>query len=252
MADQPAIALAAVTRRFGGLAAVRGVTLAVPAGQRRAILGPNGAGKTTLFNVICGDFPPSEGQVALYGQDVSALPAWRRARLGVGRTYQTSMPFGGLSVRQNLFVAVQGARRGRFSVLRPRRDDEAMQAANHAAAQVRITHLLDHQAGALSHGQRRQLEIGMALAQNPRVLMLDEPAAGLSPTERPELVALLQGLPREVTLVMIEHDMDVALAVSELVTVMRDGEVVAERTPDAIQDDPVVRAIYLGDGGGAH
>jgi branched-chain amino acid transport system ATP-binding protein len=247
MADHPAISLAAVTRRFGGLAAVRDVTLTVPAGQRRAILGPNGAGKTTLFNVICGDFPPSAGDVRLFGQDVSALPAWRRARLGVGRTYQTSMPFGGLTVRQNLFVAVQGARVGRFSAMRPRRNGAAMQAAEHAAAQVRIGHLLDHPAGALSHGQRRQLEIGMALAQSPRVLMLDEPAAGLSPTERPELVALLQGLSRAVTLVMIEHDMDVALAVSELVTVMRDGEVVAERTPDAIQDDPVVRAIYLGE-----
>lgn len=248
MAEHPAIALAAVTRRFGGLAAVRGVSLSVPAGQRRAILGPNGAGKTTLFNVICGDFPPSEGRVLLFGQDVSAHPAWRRTRAGIGRTYQTSMPFGGLSVRQNLFVAVRGTRAGRFSALRPGRRDADMARAALAAEQVRIAHLLDRPAASLSHGQRRQLEIGMALAQTPRLLMLDEPAAGLSPTERPELVALLQGLSRDVTLVMIEHDMDVALAVAELVTVMRDGEVVAERTPDAIQDDPVVRAIYLGEG----
>jgi branched-chain amino acid transport system ATP-binding protein len=140
-------------------------------------------------------------------------------------------------------------RRGRFSFTRPRRDDAQLRLAEEAAGQVRLSHLLDHRAADLSHGQRRQLEIGMALAQGPRVLMLDEPAAGLSPTERPELVALLKALPREVTLVMIEHDMDVALALAELVTVMRDGEVVAERPPEEIQDDPLVRAIYLGDGG---
>jgi branched-chain amino acid transport system ATP-binding protein len=244
----PAIALDAVTRRFGGLAAVRDVTLDVPEGQRRVILGPNGAGKTTLFNVICGDFPPSKGSVALFGEDVSALPSWRRARMGIGRTYQTSMPFGGLTVRQNLFVAARGVAPGRFSWARPRRSEAAMERAEAAAGRVRLADLLDRRASGLSHGQRRQLEIGMALAQAPRVLMLDEPAAGLSPTERPELVALLHALPRHVTLVMIEHDMDVALAVADLVTVMRDGEVVAERPPDAIGDDPLVRAIYLGDG----
>jgi branched-chain amino acid transport system ATP-binding protein len=249
MSATPAIALDAVTRRFGGLAAVRGVTLAVPDGQRRVILGPNGAGKTTLFNVICGDMPPSEGRVSLFGADVSALPAWRRARMGVGRTYQTSAPFGGLTVRQNLYVAVRGVRPGRFSVARPRRDDGAMRRAEDAAGQVRLAAFLDRKAVSLSHGQRRQLEIGMALAQQPRVLMLDEPAAGLSPTERPELVALLAALPRSVTLVMIEHDMDVALAIADLVTVMCEGEVVVERAPDAIGEDPLVRAIYLGDGG---
>jgi branched-chain amino acid transport system ATP-binding protein len=249
MQHAPAISLQAVTRRFGGLAAVRNVTLEVPAGQRRAILGPNGAGKTTLFNVICGDFPPSEGRVLLFGEDVSALPAWRRARLGIGRTYQTSMPFGGLTVRQNLYVAVRGVHAGRFSFARPRRGDTDMQRAEEAAVQARVADLLDRMAADLAHGQRRQLEIGMALAQRPRVMMLDEPAAGLSPTERPELIALLAGLPRSVTLVLIEHDMDVALATAELVTVMRDGEVVVERPPEAIQDDPLVREIYLGSAG---
>lgn len=249
MASVAAISLEAVTRRFGGLAAVRGVSLAVPAGQRRAILGPNGAGKTTLFNVICGDFAPSEGRVRLFGEDVSAFPAWQRARMGIGRTYQTSLPFGGLTVRQNLFVALSGVRPGRFSFARPRRDDVRLAEAEAVAAQVRLSRLLAVRAADLSHGQRRQLEIGMALAQRPRVLMLDEPAAGLSPTERPELVSLLKELPPEVTLVIIEHDMDVALAIAELVTVMRDGEVVVERSPDAIQDDPLVRAIYLGEGG---
>ena len=249
MTSAPAIALRGVTRRFGGLAAVSEVSLEVPAGQRRAILGPNGAGKTTLFNVICGDFPPSEGQVLFFGEDVSRLPAWRRARLGIGRTYQTSMPFGGLTVRQNLYIAVRGVQPGRFSFRRPSDRDGDMGLVGEVAERGRIAHLLDVPAGALAHGQRRQLEIAMALAQRPRVLMLDEPAAGLSPTERPELVRLLAGLPGDITLLIIEHDMDVALAVAGLVTVMRDGEVVVERPPAEIGDDPVVREIYLGAGG---
>jgi branched-chain amino acid transport system ATP-binding protein len=242
----PALALHGVGRRFGALAAVGNVTLTVAAGERRAVLGPNGAGKTTLFNLICGDFPPSSGRVELFGQDITALPPHHRARNGVGRTYQTSLLFNGLTVADNLVIAVRGARPGRFSWLPPSREDRAK--ARALAERVRLSHMLGTEVASLSHGQRRQLEVGMALACDPRLLMLDEPAAGPLPVERPELLKLMRDLPREITLVVIEHDMDIALPIADLVTVMKDGEVVVEGPPAMIETDPTVQAIYLGHG----
>ena len=242
----PALALHGVGRMFGALAAVGSVTLSVAPGERRAVLGPNGAGKTTLFNLICGDFPPTSGRVELFGQDITALPPHHRARNGVGRTYQTSLLFNGLSVEDNLVIAVRGAKAGRFSWALPASGDRAK--ARELAERVRLSHLLKTEVAALSHGQRRQLEVGMALACDPRLLMLDEPAAGLSPVERPELLKLMKDLPRSITLIVIEHDMDIALPVADVVTVMKDGEVVVEGAPDAIENDPTVQAIYLGHG----
>ncbi|HZF74603.1 MAG TPA: ABC transporter ATP-binding protein [Acetobacteraceae bacterium] len=242
----PALDLRGVGRRFGALAAVSDVSLAVAAGERRAVLGPNGAGKTTLFNLICGDFPPTSGQVFLFGEDITDHPPRTRARGGVGRTYQTSLLFHGLSVLDNLVVALRGARPGRFSLRLPSRGDLAE--ARRLAERVRLAHLLETEVASLSHGQRRQLELGMALACNPRLLMLDEPAAGLSPVERPELLRLMRELPREITLVLIEHDMDIALPIADIVTVMKDGAVVVEGTPGRIESDPTVQAIYLGHG----
>jgi branched-chain amino acid transport system ATP-binding protein len=246
MSGTPALALHGVGRRFGALAAVGNVSLTVAAGERRAVLGPNGAGKTTLFNLICGDFPPSSGRVELFGRDITALPPHHRARNGVGRTYQNSLLFNGLTVADNLVIAVRGARPGRFSWLPPKRADR--EKARALAERVRLSHVLGTEVASLSHGQRRQLEVGMALACDPRLLMLDEPAAGLSPVERPELLKLLRGLPREITLVVIEHDMDIALPIADLVTVMKDGEVVVEGPPATIETDPTVQAIYLGHG----
>ena len=245
---RPALALHGVGRMFGALAAVGNVTLSVAPGERRAVLGPNGAGKTTLFNLICGDFPPTSGRVELFGQDITALPPHHRARNGVGRTYQTSLLFNGLSVEDNLVIAVRGAKAGRFSWALPAAGDRAK--ARQLAERVRLSHLLGTEVASLSHGQRRQLEVGMALACDPRLLMLDEPAAGLSPLERPELLKLMKDLPRSITLVVIEHDMDIALPVADIVTVMKDGEVVVEGAPDTIENDPTVQAIYLGHGRG--
>jgi branched-chain amino acid transport system ATP-binding protein len=242
----PALVLQGVGRRFGALAAVGNVSMTVADGERRAVLGPNGAGKTTLFNLICGDFPPTSGSVALYGQDITHLAPHHRARNGVGRTYQTSLLFNGLSVRDNLVIAVRGAKAGRFSLLLPSRADRAK--ASELAEVVRLSHLLDTEVAQLSHGQRRQLEVGMALACDPRLLMLDEPAAGLSPVERPELLRLMRALPRSITLVVIEHDMDIALPIADVVTVMKDGDVVVEGPPAMIEKDPTVQAIYLGHG----
>jgi branched-chain amino acid transport system ATP-binding protein len=235
-----------VGRRFGALAAVRDITVDVAHGERRAVLGPNGAGKTTLFNVICGDVMPTSGTIRLFGEDITNLPAHRRARRGIGRTYQTSLLFNGLSVIDNIFVAVRETRPGRFSFRAPKAGDPAFAGARAIADRVRLGHVADRVVDELSHGQRRQLEVGLALDCDPRLLMLDEPAAGLSAAERPELNMLLKELPRDLTLILIEHDMDVALPNADIVTVMKDGAVVVENTPEKIQDDPLVYEIYLG------
>lgn len=241
-----ALSLRNVGRRFAALHAVRDVTLDVRVGERRAILGPNGAGKTTLFNTICGDYPPTSGTITLHGEDITHLSAHQRTRKGIGRTYQTSLLFNGLTVEENIFLAVRGAKSGRFSFLRPKPGDEDMQAVRSLCDQVRLSHVIADRVEFLSHGQRRQLEVAMALASRPRILMLDEPAAGLSSGDRPELTRLIRSLPRDLTLILIEHDMDVALPNSDMVTVMKDGAVVVENRPDRIADDPEVRAIYLG------
>ncbi|WP_291296305.1 ABC transporter ATP-binding protein [Elioraea sp.] len=250
----PALSLRNVSRRFGALQAVRDVSFDVMPGERRAVLGPNGAGKTTLFNTICGDFPPSAGSISLFGRDIASASAHERTRLGIGRTYQTSLLFNGLTVLDNLFIAVRGLMPNRFSFLRPRRDDTAMAKARTLADRFGLAPLVAEKVVNLSHGQRRQLEIGMALAGDPKLLMLDEPAAGLSPGDRPGLLAMLHALPRSVTLILIEHDMDIALPAADIVTVMKDGEVVVEAPPDRIEDNPIVQAIYLGSGlaGGGH
>jgi branched-chain amino acid transport system ATP-binding protein len=247
MSVTPAIELDNVSRRFGALKAVDGVSLSVAEGERRVILGPNGAGKTTLFNVVCGDYAASSGRIKFFGRDVTRLPAYRRVRRGIGRTYQNSLLFNGLDVVENLYLAVRGVQPWRFSFRRPSRHDANLAAARELAERVRLGRKLNKQVDDLSHGQRRQLEVGMALASNPKLLMLDEPAAGLSPGDRPELLRLLRELPRSLTLILIEHDMDIALPIADRVTVMKDGAVVVESTPDRIEHDPVVQAIYLGE-----
>jgi branched-chain amino acid transport system ATP-binding protein len=251
-ASQPAphaLRLEGVGRRFGALQAVRDVTLDIAPGERRAILGPNGAGKTTLFNVIAGDFPATAGRVLFFAEDVTGLAAQLRTRRGVTRTYQNSLLFTGLSVADNLYLAVRGVRPHRLSFLRSRRGDVHRARAAELAVMVGLAEVTGLLVSELSHGQRRQLELGMALAGEPRLLLLDEPAAGLSPGERAELVRLLAQLPRELTVVIIEHDMDVALQVAERVTVMHNGEVVAEGTPAEVQANETVHRIYLGSHG---
>lgn len=254
MADQPgflsghALELRGVSRHFGSLRAIDDVSFSVEAGARYGVLGSNGAGKTTLFNAITGDFPPTAGRVLLFGEDVTSLPPHERVRRGLRRTYQTSLLFRELSVRDNLFLAIRGVSPGRLSMLRPRRDDAALQAVENLLHHGRLESIADTLVGALSHGQQRQLEIAMALAGSPRLILFDEPAAGLSPAERRELVALLRGLPRHVGFVIIEHDLDIALTVTEQVTVMHNGRVLVSGTPDEIQANDDVHAIYMGEG----
>ena len=239
--------LRGIGRRFGGLRAVDGVDLEVRAGDRRAILGPNGAGKTTLFNVIAGEFPPTEGTIELFGADVTRDPARHRAKLGLARTYQQSRVFVGLSVEDNIYLAALGVRRGHvFPFRSAKRDAPLRTQAREAANDVGLGHRLGSLVSELSHGERRQLAIGMARAMEPKLMMLDEPAAGLSPAERQTLTQLLLALPSDVTLLLIEHDMDVALRVAQWVTMMHEGRIIAEGTPAEIRANELVHALYLG------
>jgi branched-chain amino acid transport system ATP-binding protein len=238
-----------VGRRFGGLLAVRDVDLDVAPGERRGILGPNGAGKTTLFNVISGDMQPSSGTVELLGRDVTPLPARARARLGLARTYQQSRLFLGLTVEDNIYLAILGVGSGHLRpVVVPKRDGEIRERARAAAARVAIADKLDQRVASLSHGEHRQVGLAMALASEPKILMLDEPASGLSRGERTLITELLLALDRDITLILIEHDMDVALRVAERVTMMHDGRVIVEGTPDEIRANELVHDLYLGTG----
>jgi branched-chain amino acid transport system ATP-binding protein len=241
-----ALLLEGVSRSFGALCALDNVDLVVEAGERRGILGANGAGKTTLFNAITGDFPPTTGRIRFFGEDVTRLPAYERIRRGLRRTYQNSMLFRGLVVLDNLYLAACGVSRGRLSFLRPRDDDAALQSARDLAHAVHLDGVAGQLVSELSHGQQRQLEIGMALAGAPRFILFDEPAAGLSPPERRELVQILGALPTHIGFIIIEHDLDVALRVVEKVTVMHNGAIFKHGTPAEIQADPDVQRIYLG------
>jgi branched-chain amino acid transport system ATP-binding protein len=244
----PILRLAGVGRRFGGVHAVRGVDLEVRPGERRAILGPNGAGKTTLFNVISGEFPPTAGSVELFGRDVTRDPARKRARLGLSRTFQTSRLFLGLSVEDNLYLSILGVHEGHFRLIKNQRDNEMRDKARRMADAVGLVDVLDVLVSELSHGEQRQLEVGMARASDPKLMMLDEPAAGLSRAERVKLTDTLLKLDPAITLILIEHDMDVALRVAEWVTMMHDGRVIVEGTPDQIRANQTVHDLYLGSG----
>ena len=243
---EPTLRLRGVGRRFGGLLAVSGVDLDVAHGERRAILGPNGAGKTTLFNVICGDIPDSSGSVELFGEDVTKRPARYRAKLGLARTYQQSRLFDGLSVEDSIYLSIVGVEGGRMRPVILGRDSERRERAREAANRVAIEHKLHERVGDLSHGEHRQVAIAMALAAKPRMLMLDEPASGLSRGERVLLTELLLGLDPAITLILIEHDMDIALRVAQSVTMMHDGRVIVEGTPDEIRANQTVHDLYLG------
>ena len=243
---EPILRLRGVGRRFGGVQAVRDVDLDVAHGERRAVLGPNGAGKTTLFNLVAGDFQPSAGTIEVLGQDVTHLPARIRPKLGLARTYQKTRLFPGLTVEDNIVLAIVGHDGGRLRVI-PRAADREMRGRARAAAErVWLGHRTDTLVRDLSHGEQRQLEVGMASAVEPRLMMLDEPASGLSSGERERLTELLLGLPTGVTLILIEHDMDVALTVAGYVTMMHDGRKVVEGTPAEIRGNQMVHDIYLG------
>jgi branched-chain amino acid transport system ATP-binding protein len=242
-----ALKLDGVSMRFRGLVALREIRMNVPQGERRAVIGPNGAGKSTLFNVIAGDLTPTAGRVFIAGNDVTRVPTFRRVSLGLRRTYQTSALFDPLTVAQNLYLGVLGGdKHGHFDVFQPASTGAILDRVHRAADAVRLSGRLAVPAGDLSHGERRQLEIGLAIANSPRLILLDEPAAGLSADERRLVTELLLALDRRITLMLIEHDMDMALTVGERVSVLHEGEIIAEGSPADVSANALVQKVYLG------
>jgi len=245
-----ALELEGVARHFGALVALTGINMRIAPGERRAVLGSNGAGKTTLFNAVTGDFLPTAGRIRFFGEDITELAPHERIRRGLRRTYQISQLFTNLSVLDSIYLACRGVSRRRFSLLRPSPSDANMAQAESIMHAVHLDADKDKLVGTLSHGQQRQLEIALALAGAPRFILFDEPAAGLSPTERRDLVAILNALPKYIGYIIIEHDLDVALRVSEYVSMMHNGKLFKEGTPEEIENDPMVQEIYLGGGHG--
>ena len=237
----------AVSKNFGGVQAVREVSLAVPVGEKRALIGPNGAGKTTLFNIIAGELTPDAGRIEIFGIDITHKSVQERAKLGLGRTYQISQLFLNLTVEENLFLAAAANGRMEFSLMKPWRKRVTEQEwAHQVAEQVGLSDYLKQRVSELSHGLQRQLELGMAIALRPRLIMLDEPAAGLSPLERSILTGLIKNLTREVTLILIEHDMEIVMDLADRITVLNRGAVIEEGSPAEIRASQQVQQVYLG------
>ena len=244
----PALAVSGLTKSFGGLLVTARVDLAVEEGERRLIIGPNGAGKTTLFNLVTGELRPDEGTVTLLGRDITRVPGRRRAHLGISRTYQIITLFPRDTLLRNVTLSLLGRSPLRWNPLvRLERQGALIARAREALARVGLEHLAERPLAQTSYGERRRVEIAMALAQNPRVLLLDEPFAGLSIEERRDVLHLVTRIPRNVTVVMIEHDMDVALDFAERITVLHFGHVVVEGTRGEVVAHPRTRGIYLGE-----
>jgi branched-chain amino acid transport system ATP-binding protein len=242
-----ALVIQDLCKSFGGLRVTRNVHLAVEPGERRLIIGPNGAGKTTLFNQITGEIRPSSGSVSLFGQDITHAPGRARAHLGLARTYQIITLFGRDTILRNVTLALLGLTRLRWNpFVALDRQSALIDRAEAALARVGLAHLKDRPLSETSYGERRRVEIAMALAQNPKVLLLDEPFAGLSLEERHDIARLLKGIPRDVTMVMIEHDMDVALDFADQITLLNFGEVLVEGSRAEVVADPRTREVYLG------
>ena len=237
-----------ITRRWGGLVALDGVSLALERGTVHAVIGTNGAGKSTLINILSGEIPPSSGRVELLGQDVTGCTQPKRARLGLGRSYQRNTIYPTFTVFENCRLAAQAATQQPWQWWRSAQHCEAsMSAARQAASRAGLNELLDRPAGLLSHGQKRQLEIAMCLATAPQVLLLDEPLAGMGAEETERMLALLAELKTGHAILLVEHDMDAVFRIAECITVMVNGTVIASDTPDGIRNSPQVRAAYLGD-----
>jgi branched-chain amino acid transport system ATP-binding protein len=246
--NPPALELAHLSKHFGGLPATKDVSLVVAEGERRLIIGPNGAGKTTLFNLITGDLSADRGSVRLFGQELAGMATQRRVHLGLARTYQILTLFPRESLVHNVVLALlglDGRRWNPWSILSGRRD--LYDAAHEALKTVGLGESAGRIVSETSYGERRRLELAMALAQKPKVLLLDEPLAGLSQAERQTVRALLDRVPRDVTIVMIEHDMDTALGFAERITLLHYGEVIVEGTRAEVVADPRTREVYLGD-----
>ncbi|HEY2872679.1 MAG TPA: ABC transporter ATP-binding protein [Reyranella sp.] len=243
-----ALELGGLQKSFGGLRVTRDVNLSVEPGERRLIIGPNGAGKTTLFNLITGELRPDSGSIRLFGRELVRVPCRRRAHLGLARTYQIITLFQRETLLHNVMLSLLGLSSRRWNPFRRfARQAGLIEAGRAALSRVGLLHMAERPLSDTSYGERRRVEIAMGLAQNPKVLLLDEPFAGLSIEERRDVQGLLASIPRDVTIVMIEHDMDVALEFAERITVLHFGEVVVEGSRAEVVAHPKTREIYLGD-----
>jgi branched-chain amino acid transport system ATP-binding protein len=243
----PAISVDRLAKVFGGLRAVDDVSLSVQAGERRVLIGPNGAGKTTLFHCIAGTLEATNGRVSLFGTDITRLAEHRRTGLGMARTFQISNVCTDLTVMENVLLAMLGSDPRKWTMHRPVSAFADLRERS-AISLARVG--LDGRAGEtvkfLSYGERRQLELALALVSSPRVVLLDEPCAGLAPSERQRFSSLIRELPRDITLVMIEHDIDIALALADRVTVLHRGNIILNGTPDEVKKNDQVREVYFG------
>jgi branched-chain amino acid transport system ATP-binding protein len=242
-----ALSVTNLCKQFGGLRVTANVNLAVAPGERRLIIGPNGAGKTTLFNLITGEIAPDSGAIRLFEKDITRVSVHRRPHLGMARTYQIITLFASDTILRNVTLALLGLSRLRWSLLRDLdQQHQLVDRARSALARVGLADIADRPLSQTSYGERRRVEIAMALAQEPKVLLLDEPFAGLSIDERRDVRQLLNAIPRAVTVVMIEHNMDVALDWAERITLLHFGEVIVEGTRAEVVANPRTREVYLG------
>jgi branched-chain amino acid transport system ATP-binding protein len=243
----PALELSSLSRSFGGVPALRDVSLSVAEGERRLLLGPNGAGKTTLFNLVTGDLALGAGTIRLFGRDISRMRPHRRVHLGLARTYQVITLFPRDTLAHNVELALLGRSRRRWNpFVELSRQRELRERARAALERVGLGPAAEKRLGAASYGEQRRVEIAMALAQEPRLLLLDEPFAGLSSEERRDVKEQLLAIPRRVTVIMIEHDLDVALSFAERVTVLHHGQAIADGTRAQVVADRRVQEVYLG------
>jgi branched-chain amino acid transport system ATP-binding protein len=243
----PCLAVENLTKDFGGLRAVDGLNLKIEPGERRVLMGPNGAGKTTLFNMISGVYPASEGRILFFEKDVTRLPPYRRAALGMARTYQITNLFQNLTVAENILMACQALTRTKYVMFRPVASYHRLgDRCNALLKEFDLWGKRNELVKNLSHGDQRQIEVSLALVQQPRLLLLDEPAAGLSSAETHALTLLLKRLDPKITILLIEHDMDVAFEFAERITVLYQGKFLAEGTKEEIKNNPTVQEIYLG------
>ena len=242
-----ALEIVHLNKAFGGLPVTQDISLSIRPGERRLIIGPNGAGKTTLFNQVTGDLRSNSGQIKLFGADVTRLAPHRRAHAGLSRTYQIITLFAHDTLEHNVSLALLGLRRTRWQMWRPLSRYDALAAeARRTLDRVGLLHLANHPVSDIAYGEKRRVELAMALAQQPKVLLLDEPLAGLSNTERSTVKALIASIPRETAVVMIEHDMDTALDLAETVTLLNYGRVIVDGPRDMVIADERTREVYLG------
>jgi branched-chain amino acid transport system ATP-binding protein len=242
-----ALEIIELKKAFGGLVVTQNVSLSIRPGERRLMIGPNGAGKTTLFNQISGDMRPNSGQIKLFGTDITPLAPYQRAHLGLSRTYQIITLFSGDTLEHNITLGLLGLRPSRWQMWRPLSSyGDLATEARRILDTVGLLHLADHPISEIAYGEKRRVELAIALAQKPRVLLLDEPLAGLSNTERAAVKALIASIARDTTLIMIEHDMDTALDLAETVTLLNYGRIIVDGERDAVIADERTREVYLG------